>query len=225
MPDWAKGKCMYIPENGVRADVLKLPRHRHARLPLQGAFVGRLVPYKGADILLEAAVDFLKSEQVKLHIIGDGPQRALLEKMTRRLGIEDSVQFYGWLSQREALDKLRRCDFMALPSIREFGGGVVVEAMAQEVTPIVADYAGPSELVDETTGIRVSFHDKESLVQGVRSAIARVVRSPGILNKLGAAARTKVARTLTWEAKAEQITKLYDAVLSGDTLPSIEIPK
>src|SRR5262249_46287828 len=138
MPDWAKRKCVYIPENGVSSDRLELARDRIARFPLRGAFVGRLVPYKGADMLLEAAAEFLREERLELDIIGEGPQRMQLESMVERLGIESRVCFHGWLSHVEVQSRLRNCDFLALPSVREFGGGVVVEAMSQGVTPIVA---------------------------------------------------------------------------------------
>jgi glycosyltransferase involved in cell wall biosynthesis len=215
MPQWARAKCVYIPENGVDQDRLKFARDRSARVPLQAVFVGRLVPYKGADILLEASAEFLRNRQMELNIVGDGPQRALLETMVDTLNVRESVRFHGWLSHNEVLEKLRNCDFMALPSIREFGGGVVVEAMALGVTPIVADYGGPSELVDVTTGIRVPFHDKRSLVDGMRIAIGSVVDAPKMLDRFGAAARQKVSETLTWKAKANQIVAIYDAVTSG----------
>ena len=216
-PPWTKEKCVYIPENGVDLERFKNPRTRFACLPLRCAFVGRLVPYKGADMLLEAAIEFLKAEQLELHIIGDGPQRAFLETMVDQLDLRRSVRFHGWVPHLEVQETLRACDFMALPSIREFGGAVVVKSMASGVTPIVADYGGPSELVDDNTGIRVSFHDKQSLIEGMRHAIGNVIRSPKVLDKLGAAGRLKVAEKLTWEAKARQIIAVYDAVLSGVT--------
>jgi glycosyltransferase involved in cell wall biosynthesis len=214
MPAWAKEKCVYIPENGVDARYLALPRDGSVGRPLRGAFVGRLVPYKGADILLEACHEFLRTGELELHIVGDGPQRPLLDVMVERLGIRSSVVFHGWLPHAAAQDTLRTCDFLALPSVREFGGGVVVEAMALGVTPIVADYAGPSELVDDKTGIRVPFHNKQSLVDGLRRAVGDIVQSPERLGVLGAAARQKVREKLTWDAKASQIAELYDAVLT-----------
>ena len=174
MPAWASKKCVYIPENGVDLDRFNFPREPGASSPLRAAFVGRLVPYKGADILIDAAVDFLRDGRVELHIIGDGPQRPVLMAMVERLGVQGSVRFHGWIPHTEVQDILRTCDFLALPSVREFGGGVVVEAMSLGVTPIVADYAGPSELVDESTGIRVSFHDKGSLMEGMTKAIGAV---------------------------------------------------
>jgi glycosyltransferase involved in cell wall biosynthesis len=217
IPPWAKHKCVYIPENGVDAERFSLPRTRSASLPLKAAFVGRLVPYKGADILLEAAAEFLRSGKLELHIIGDGPQKSLLEAMVDRLGIGNSVRFEGWVPHIEIQNRLRLCDVLILPSIREFGGAVVVEAMALGVTPIVADYGGPSELVDEKTGIRVGFSDRQSLITGIKQAIADAVRSPERLDRLGAAGREKVQRMLTWDAKAEQVAAVYDAVLNGIT--------
>jgi len=214
MPRWAKVKCVYIPENGVNAVGGDVQRKRSR--PLRAAFVGRLVPYKGADILLEAASEFLRNRQIELHIIGDGPQRSLLHDMAERLGLLTSVHFHGWLPYAEVQAQLSLCDFMVLPSVREFGGGVVIESMALGVTPIVADYAGPSELVDDATGIRVPFRDKASLTAGMRGAIDKVIRFPDILDQLGSAARQKVREKLTWEAKAKQILEVYNAVLSGN---------
>lgn len=215
MPNWAKERCVYIPENGVDIDRFKPPRDRRSVIPLRAAFVGRLVPYKGADILLEAACEFQKQGLLELHIIGDGPQRALLEAMADDLGIRSSVQFHGWVSHAEVQARLRVCDLLILPSIREFGGGVVLEAMALGLMPIVADYAGPSELVDDNTGVRVPFTDKYSLVQGMRRAIGNVIQSPEIVDRFGPAARQKVLEKFTWDAKARQILAVYEAALQG----------
>ena len=214
MPHWAAAKSVYIPENGIDLDRFCSPRNRSTSLPLQVAFIGRLVPYKGADILVEAVADSLRSRQLELHIIGDGPQRPYLEELVSRLRIRSGIQFHGWIPHAEVHNTLRTCDIMVLPSIREFGGGAVVEAMALGVTPIVADYAGPSELVDDETGIRVPFHDRVTLTEGVRQAVGEVIHHPDMLERLGAAARRKVLAKLTWDAKALQILGVYRAVLS-----------
>jgi glycosyltransferase involved in cell wall biosynthesis len=215
MPDSVKHKCFYIPENGVDIDRSLIPVPHTPKIPLQAAFVGRLVPYKGADMLLEAAKEPLTEGKLELHIIGDGPGRSSLEKLVRDFNVQQAVHFHGWLTYERVQEKLRTCDFLALPSIREFGGGVVVEAMALGVTPIVANYGGPSELVDDQTGIRVPFEDKISLIEGFRKAVARVLDAPETLTKIGTAARQKVLEKLTWEAKAGQIIQIYNSVLAG----------
>jgi len=215
LPSRFKNKLVYIPENGVDTARFNAPRDRRAVLPLRIAFVGRLVPYKGADMLLEAMADFLKRDQVELHIIGDGPQRSLLDAMVDRMGVRQRVIFHGWVPHVDVQAKLRICDLMALPSIREFGGAVVIEAMALGLTPIVADYGGPSELVGDDTGFRIPFTDQTSLVNGLKMAIGDIIRAPEIVDRLGKAGRRRVLEKFTWDAKAKQILTVYDAVLSG----------
>ena len=214
LPRSVAEKCVYIPENGVDPERFNLPRDRVASVPLRVAFVGRLVPYKGADILIKAVTDFLKAGQVELDIIGDGPQRGLLERLVDQLNVRDRVRFHGSMPHAQIQSKLRVCDVMAFPSIREIGGAVVMEAMALGLTPIVADYAGPAEIVDENTGIRVPFSDESSLIEGMKQAIREIILHPEIVERIGGAARQKVLANLTWEAKAKQILSLYRKVLS-----------
>lgn len=222
MPPFAHPKCVYIPENGIDLGRFGAARSGHRGKPLKAAFVGRLVPYKGADILLEATADYLRAGELAVEIVGDGPQRGELEELCRHLDVVGSVRFHGWMPHEKVQDVLRSCDFLGFPSIREFGGGVVLEAMALGVVPVVADYAGPGELVDQTTGIRVVFRDKESLVAGFRDAIGDLIRTPDRLNRLRAAAQQQVLTKLTWEAKAGQIMAIYDAVLHSSPLDKLD---
>lgn len=218
MPDWARQKCVMIPENGVDPERFSKPRSKSASLPLRGAFVGRLVPYKGADLLMQASAPFLKEGVLTLDIVGDGPQRPELEALVISLKIGSAVRFHGDVPHTHVQAILRECDFLALPSVREFGGGVVVEAMALGVTPIVADYAGPAELVDDQTGIRVRFTNKQTLVEAFTATIRKLSLQPEILDEMGAAGRAKVARCMTWDAKAAAVMQIYDRV----SAPSVE---
>ena len=143
-------------------------------------------------MLLELTIEFVRSGKLNVHIIGDGPQKPLLEEIVNRSGIRQGVHFHGWVPHPEVQKKLRTCDFLALPSVREFGGGVVLEAMALGVTPIVADYAGPAELIDEKTGIRISFSDRQSLIDGLRNEIGKLLHDRRSLDVLGAAGRATV---------------------------------
>ena len=87
------------------------------------------------------------------------------------LTIERNIKFHGWLDHIDVHFKLRTCDCAILPGIREFGGGGVIESMALGHPGIVADYGGPAELVDRSTGIRVAFIDEASLFEGLTGAI------------------------------------------------------
>jgi glycosyltransferase involved in cell wall biosynthesis len=188
------------------------------------AFVGRLVPYKGADLLIEATAAFMRSGTLNLHIVGDGPQRDALRNKACNLNVDKNIRFYGQIPHERVQDILVECDCLALPSVREFGGGVVLEAMALGAPPIVADYAGPSELVDESCGVRVPFSNADSLVQGMREAIGQFIQMPERLVPLGGAARERALKAFTWDAKAKEIVKVYDAIASPPPSPAERPP-
>ena len=220
MPVAVRNKCVYIPENGISADqvighsqLLEKFQDINRRRKLRAIFIGRLVPYKGADMLLDAAAEFLINKQLELCIVGDGPQRMQLEQLAHKLQVQDSVRFLGSIAHNKVLKELKHSDLMVFPSIREFGGGVIIESMAMGVPPIIADYAGPAELVDHTTGIKVSFTDKASLIVGIKEALQFVLTNPERLVLLGQAGRKKVLEEYTWEAKANKIALVYASIL------------
>ncbi|MGH1452480.1 MAG: glycosyltransferase family 4 protein [Paracoccaceae bacterium] len=214
VPARYQDRCVYIPENAIDPERFNLRAAPCAHGgPLRICFVGRLVPYKGPDMLIEAALPLLKEGRAVIEMIGDGPMMADLRAMAAREGIEDAVRFHGWLEHHKVQEVLAGSDLLGFPSIREFGGGVVLEAMALGVPPLVADYAGPGELVQEGWGYKIPFRSRADLVAGVAEALARLVDAPEELARSGAAAHARVEEKFTWARKAEQIAEVYDWVL------------
>ena len=93
------------------------------------AFVGRLVPIKRVDLVLRA-VAAARSEGVpiRLMIVGDGPERASLEQLARRLGIDDVVRFLGYLPETSAA--AAAADIAILASDNEGTPVALIEAAA-----------------------------------------------------------------------------------------------
>ncbi len=213
MPRACADRCVYIPENGI--DPSRFPRRERggAGLPLKVAFVGRLVPYKGADMLIEAAAPLAKAGKVVVDIIGDGPEMGTLRAMVERLGLGAFVKLDGWVEHSKLHERLGCADVLGFPSIREFGGGVVLEAMALGVVPIVVDYGGPGELVTPETGIAVPIGGRESIVAGFRAALERLASEPGAIGVMGRRAQGDVLSRFTWDAKAAQVVEVYRWVL------------
>jgi glycosyltransferase involved in cell wall biosynthesis len=213
MPDRFKDKTIYIPENAIDPSRFDRWAEGPLRLPLKVAFVGRLVPYKGADMLLEAAAPLIRPGRVEIDLIGDGPERERLQGFVDREGLAGSVEFAGWIENHLLPDRLVRSHILGFPSIREFGGGVVLEAMALRLVPIVMDYGGPGELVTERTGFALPMGPRAQIVADLRGVLERLVADPSAIRAMGARARERVLRQFTWQAKATQVREVYRWVL------------
>ena len=213
IPERHRHKCFYLPENGI--DPARFSRVAEAYVdgPLRLCFVGRLVPYKGADMLLEAAEPLLRAGSVTLDVLGDGPMLQQLRERVHAEKLEHAVKLHGWVQHHGVQDIMCRSHVLAFPSVREFGGGVVLEAMALGVVPMVVDYAGPGELVDDRVGFKVPLGERNEIVAGFRAMLARVLEQPGALVKLAAACRQRVQLSYTWDAKASQILSIYEWTL------------
>lgn len=218
IPQRFREKCVYIPENAIDPDRFSL-RARTAQTPMRACFIGRMVPYKGPDMLIEAAEPLLKAGGLKLDLIGDGPMLADLRQLAERRGVADDVRFHGWMNHADIQEIAAECSIFAFPSIREFGGGAVLEAMALGLAPIVVDYAGPSELVNESNGIKVPLGDRSEVVAGFASALELLVGNPSRVHALGTSAREHVERYFTWQRKAGQVAQVYEWVLGRAPKP------
>jgi glycosyltransferase involved in cell wall biosynthesis len=215
IPAAYQAKTFYLPENGI--DARRFGRTVEVRTdgPLRLSFVGRLVPYKGPDMLLEAAAALLRKGLVTLDVLGDGPLMPALREQIDREGLGGAVTLHGWVEHARIQDILCRTQILAFPSVREFGGGVVLEAMALGVVPLVVDYAGPGELVDDEVGWKVPIGSRESVVQGVRRCLEAIVAQPASVAERSIAARARVLARYTWAVKARQVDSIYRWVLDG----------
>ena len=209
----ARDRLTLIPENGIDPARFSLRAAQPGTLPLRCAFLGRLVPYKGPDMLIEAAEPFLRDGTMLLDILGDGPLMPALREMIDAKGLTHAVTLHGWIDHKEVQSLLSQSQLLTFPSVREFGGGVVLEAMALGVVPMIADYAGPGELVTPGTGIKVPMGSRAEVIAGFRTALSRLIAAPQTIPALAAAALRRVEDDFTWDRKARQIGAVYEWVL------------
>lgn len=214
VPSKYREKCFYLPENAIDPARFGKAAKPHATGPVRACFVGRLVPYKGPDILLEAATPWIREGLLELDIVGDGPLMGSLREQVVREGLAGRVQLHGWVAHTEVQDIMCRAQLFAFPSIREFGGGVVLEAMALGLAPLIVDYAGPGELVGADTGFKVPVGSRAEIVRDFRASLHKLVRNPQLIGAAGERARMRVREQFTWAAKAEQVASVYRWVLA-----------
>ena len=213
LPVGHRRKAMVVPENAVlEREVVCSPRD-FSSLVLRVVFVGRLVPLKGVSMLIDAfkVVSDRCSGSLTLDIVGDGPERLALE---RAAGGRSDIRFLGSVGRAAVMTMLRESHLLAFPSIREFGGGVVVEAMASGAVPVVVDYGGPHDLVPEGCGIRVAMTTRDGIVAEYASVLGRALQDREWLAAMSGRGIDHVRSELTWEAKARGFVRLYEKLLA-----------
>jgi glycosyltransferase involved in cell wall biosynthesis len=104
---------------------------------------------------------------------------------------------------------------LTFPSIREFGGGVVLEAMALGLVPVVVDYAGPGELVTDDVGFKILIGQRDEIVDRLLNLVITLCDNPERIVAMSERARKHVEKFYTWDAKALQVMEIYDWVLGS----------
>jgi glycosyltransferase involved in cell wall biosynthesis len=121
----------------------------------------------------------------------------------------------GQRPQAELADQMRRSQVFVFPSLREFGGGVILEAMACALPCLIVDYGGPGELVSDATGVKQPMKPREELIESLRAAMERLAADPAACRRMGDAAAAEVRREHTWAAKAGAVADIYRDVLES----------
>src|SRR5438067_8306274 len=221
-----RDKLFFVPEPGIARSLC----NDNSRIPEPGAkleliFVGGLVPRKGCDLALRAAAPLLRRDLARFTIVGNGPERSRLEQLTRALGIEKAVFFCGWLSHVEVLRRLRSADVFVFPSLRDNGAGVVFEALASGAVPVVADFGGPGDIVHPEVGYKVPLTNENEIVAGIEKILMELANEPARLKRLRRQAMSYVRECLTWEAKAQSVSRILNWAVRRGPKPDLPAPK
>lgn len=218
LPAEARARTIYMPENGIDPKRFWIEAE-HVPGKLRACFVGRMVPYKGPDMALNAALSLLKEGRMTLDFVGDGPMLESLKQQVMREGVEASVTFHGWVAHDEVQQILGQSTLFLFPSIREFGGGAVLEAMALGVPPLIVDYAGPGELVDEQTGFKVPLGSRSDIVANLEKMLRSLAGQPELVKATGRLAMIEAREHFAWSHKAGQLAEVYQFALGRAARP------
>lgn len=169
--------------------------------------VGNLIPIKGHHTLIRAIASVATNfPQLKLELIGEGPERQRLEDLARELGIADRVQFRGRQPRREVAAAMQRCAVFALPSRYEGLGCVYLEAMAAEKPVIGCRGQGIAEIIRQgTNGFLVGPDNEKELALVLGMLLGDEQRC----QNLGRSARDTVLDRFTLAQQAENFARIY----------------
>jgi glycosyltransferase involved in cell wall biosynthesis len=223
LPLGCRGKVEILCENGVEPEIWQRPDDLPAR-PADGlrlAFLGRLVGWKGVDIVLDVFAEVKRqTPSAELWIIGDGPELPRLQRQAESLGLSGAVTFHGWTAPQECPRLLAQCDVFLYPSVFDCGGAVVLEAMSLGLTVVALNWGGPGDYLASGGGVLIEPSGRrQSVVE-----LARAVQSltPSKRRELGEAAQHMIADHYTWPAKIRQILRVYQQAATGAVPSTVE---
>ena len=172
------------------------------------AIVARLVPIKNVALFLEALR--LVGDDVTGLVVGDGEQRGWLESRSAELGLASRCRFVGW--RRDVREVYAASDLVVLTSLNEGSPVSLLEAMAA-ARPVVATAVGgvPDVVTDGVNGTLVPSGDAPALA----AAITGLLHDNATRDRLAIAGRTAVFPRYDVSRLVEDITRLYDSLLTG----------
>ena len=192
---------------------LLLQRYPHKRLVLA---LGRMVPEKGFDTFIDAAVIILKDHPGCLFIAGGkGPLLEAYRRRVTQLGLERSIIFVGFLYEQEKKTMLKYCDLLVVPSIYEPFGIVALEGMVAGKPVIASRTGGLAHIMeDHFSGLYFDPGNVEQLVGQIR----KVLEDPALGKSLGEKAREKALKEYDWEDVRQKTEVIYESTITTSSV-------
>ena len=218
VPSAYRDRIRRMIENGVDLSVfhangfVQPPSRTQA---LKVLFVGRLIPVKGVSLLLRA-VDLVKREvNLQVTVVGDGPLRGEIEAEIAERELGAIVTMTGNLPLPQVSAHMQASHLFCLPSIRESGGAVLLEAMACALPAVAVNYGGPAEILNGEVGLLLPSDGPESLIAALADVLRDAYRNPGEWHARGLAGQKRVKEEFDWDAKIDQAMHLYRRISSS----------
>lgn len=202
-----------VPERRIRVlhNGVAIPARRKHRDGVRTfATASSFAPCKATPLLVEAFLAIAADRpDLRLHMIGDGPERRRCEELARHADRGDQVKFRGY--RTDVYTELAQSDVFVLPSWNENLPLALLQAMATGLPCIATDVGGVPEVITEDCGVLVAPGN----IRALEAAMQRVIAQPGVAEKLGAAARNRVVERFSLAQCADDHTRLWSDVL-GD---------
>lgn len=181
-------------------------------------YVGRLVDWKAVDLAVRAV--HALGGRARLTIVGDGPERSALEKLAG--AGPGRIEFLGYQPHNQIIELYRRVTAQILPSLREAGGNVCMEALAAGVPMIATRWGGAVDVIrDGIDGLLIAPDSETDLINGIVRAMQDLMENPRRAAEMGAAGRQRVLDAFSWQTKARDYLAVFDhEIHSPESMPA-----
>jgi glycosyltransferase involved in cell wall biosynthesis len=177
-------------------------------------WVGRMTEEKGVEFLIRAMKKVTRIHRdALLRLVGDGPERGKLERLTGELGLLNSVSFVGQKSHSEMARFYARCDLVVLPSLSEGLPAALLEAMASGKAVVASKVGGIPELISHgRNGFLVAPGSSDEIADGVIELLGR----PEDMARMGVISRRLIENTHSWNSIASQVRSVYASAVGKE---------
>jgi glycosyltransferase involved in cell wall biosynthesis len=224
----ANSECVHVLPNAIDPNRFRSSgagQSLRARLGLEGSIVighvGLFYLWDRLDVLIEVAKSIRdRHPEIKVLLVGDGPEMENLKQTVCRLGMESKVILPGPVPRDEVPAYIDAMDICVLPNSNDFGSPIALFEFMALGKPCVVPDLGPMHDVieDKLTGIMFPHADYEAL----EKALVRFVEDPALRIQIGSRARETVLKRHTWTANARFVVQLAAGQNSARPIAQLE---
>jgi glycosyltransferase involved in cell wall biosynthesis len=217
LPASLQDRTQVVVHIGVKTPSDHSLAHPGTRESIRVVSGGRLVHWKGFDLLIEAlARNRRDGSRIELVITGDGPERRSLESLVKRHRLESTVRFTGRLpSLADVYAALAAADVYALLTLRDGPPVAILEAMHARLPILYLDLGAPAELVPQGAGFPVPVETRRETIVRIADALRAIEADPEQLASMGDRAYVHAVEFHSWDVVGRQIESIYGYVDSA----------
>ncbi len=250
IPEQFRNKCRLITYSGVEHDVF-VPRRISSNSSAQSLrvlFVGRLIPYKGVELLIHAAALASKRCALELDLIcsPDLEYKRFLIQVASDLGLavhetEDTqyalrnapapasrithhasrVRFLPAVRRSELPSIYQQCDLFCFPTLCDTYGIALLEAMSCGCAVLASDVAGAGEIINGKNGLKIPLATPDQYISECAEKIVACAQNPALREGLGSTARQYILAHHDWPRVSAQLLSFYDELQDDSPRPDI----
>jgi glycosyltransferase involved in cell wall biosynthesis len=227
LPSHIRPRCRLFTYAGIENKEFRPASHNKQNRVPQLLFVGRIVPYKGVELLLRAvAVAKLTGLTFELKIVGQATPICYryFTRLAEQLGLSGCVSFVANRPRSDLIELYQNTDVFCLPSTETYGIAIL-EAMSCGCAVLVSDINGPGEIVRPGTGLKVPLETPDQFIEEYASRIIQLVGDPQLRAELGMSAREHVVREHDWGRIQSRLLEIYEEIFSRHGVTEQSAPK
>ena len=203
-----KPEKIYVVHNGIDTDLFVPAENKE--ITSQILWIGRFTPGKGVDYLIDGFTLLVQEHpEVRLLMIGRGPQKEECSQKMHDLGLSDKVTIRDFVPNSELPKIYQDSDVFVLPSINEGIPRTILESMSSGVPVVCTELP---QLVDIVTGCGLLIPLRDS--QAVSDAVSKILADQSLANTLGKNGREKMITHFSWEDTVKQTLLLYEELIT-----------